>query len=199
MNDPLQEPSSRTDPLSFVLIKLMKGILYLDEDPALWQQLLHLQTRVRDYVRIIGLNLSLMEDEGIAWLSVRQPEPGEPELPSLVSKRQFSYPVSLLLALFRRKLAEHDAHSGEQRLILDREEITEQLRLFLPQGSNEARLIDQVDSYINKVIEAGFARRLHNDASKIEIKRIIKAFVDAQWLHDFNERLADYAQYAGEA
>jgi len=44
--------------------------------------------------------------------------------------------------------------------------------------------MDQVDTWINKVVELGFARRLHNDTNKIEVRRIIKAFVDAQWLHD---------------
>ena len=28
----------------------------------------------------------------------------------------------------------------------------------------------------------------------IEVRRIIKAFVDAQWLADFDERLAEYRQ-----
>ena len=55
--------------------------------------------------------------------------------------------------------------------------------------------MDQVDAHINKVIGLGFARRLHNDPNKIEVRRIIKAFVDAQWLHEFEQRLQDYAVY----
>ncbi len=182
---------------SLLLIKLMKGVFYLDDDPALWQQLLELQAKVRDYVRVIGLDLSLMEDEGIAWLTVRTAEEGEMELPSLVNKRQLSFPISLLLVLLRRKLVEHDASSGDSRLILDKEDIVEQLRIFLPTGSNEARWMDQVDTYINKVVELGFVRRLQNDTNKIEVRRIIKAFVDVQWLHHFDERLQAYAAHAG--
>lgn len=193
-----QTESSNPDVLSLVLIKLMKGVLYFEQDPLLWHHLLQLHHKVRDYVQLIGLSLSILEDEGIAWLSVHQREEGEPELPSLINKRQLSYPVSLLLALFRRKLVENDASSGEQRLILDKEDIVEQLRLFLPSDSNEARLMDQIDTYINKIIELGFVRRLHNDSNKIEVKRIIKAFVDAQWLHHFAERLEAYATYAKE-
>jgi hypothetical protein len=37
---------------------------------------------------------------------------GEPELPRLVPRRQLSYPVSLLLALLRKKLVEFDAAAG---------------------------------------------------------------------------------------
>lgn len=195
LNSNLDE--SQDKQLSLILIKLMKGVLTVDEDEKLWHHLLRLQTQVRDYVRVLGLDLSLIEDEGVAWLITRKGEEGESELPSLINKRQLSYPVSLLLVLLRRKLVEHDASSGEQRLILNKEDVVEQLRIFLPVGSNEARLMDQVDSHINKIIELGFLRRLRNDPSKLEVRRIIKAFIDAQWLHDFDLRLKEYAEYHG--
>lgn len=185
--------------LSLVVIRLMKGVLAIDEDEKLWHHLLRLQSQVRSYVRVLGLELSLVEDEGVAWLRTRKSEEGEAELPRLISRRQLSYPVSLLLALLRRKLVEHDASSGEQRLILNKEDVVEQLRVFLQAGTNEARLMDQVDTYITKVVELGFLRRLTNDPSKLEVRRIIKAFVDAQWLHTFDQRLQEYAEYSSLA
>ena len=66
------------------------------------------------------------------------------------------------------------------------------LRVFLPEGSNEARLIDQVDTQLTRVIERGFARRLRGQDQMIEVQRILKAFVDAQWLAEFDARLAAY-------
>ena len=199
MNEALEKNQNDTpsEPLSLVVLKLMKGVLAIDEDEKLWNHLLSLQTQVRDYIRVMGLELSISEDEGVAWLSTQKAEDGRAELPRLINKRQLTYPVSLLLALLRRKLVEHDASSGEQRLILNKDDVVEQLRVFLPVGSNEARLMDQVDSHINKIIELGFLRRLHNDPTKLEVRRIIKAFVDAQWLHDFDLRLQEYAQYSG--
>jgi len=71
----------------------------------------------------------------------------------------------------------------------------ELIRVFLPAGSNEARLIDQVDTHLNKVAELGFVRRLKTQPGQpatIEVRRILKAFVDAQWLADFDARLAAY-------
>lgn len=188
---------SQSTMLSLILIKLMKGVLSIDEDEKLWHYLLKMQTQVRDYVRVLGLELSLIEDEGFAWLMTQKSAEGEPVLPSLINKRQLSYPVSLLLVLLRRKLVEHDASSGEERLILHKEDLVEQLRIFLPSGTNEARLMDQIDTHINKIIELGFLRRLRNDPSKLEVRRIIKAFIDAQWLHDFEQRLKEYAEYNG--
>ena len=44
-------------------------------------------------------------------------------------------------------------------------EVVEMIRVFLPQGSNEARLIDQVETHLNKVAELGFVRRLKPSAA----------------------------------
>jgi Domain of unknown function (DUF4194) len=183
---------SQDNRLSLLLIALMKGVLYQEQDAGLWQQLLELQARVRDYVVVLGLELMLDEAEGYAWLRTRATEGNGTELPRLVGRRQLSYPVSLLIALLRRKVAEFDAGGGDTRLILSRDDIVEVMRTFLPPGSTEARLVDQIDAHINKVIELGFARRLRGQEQMIEVRRILKAFVDAQWLNEFDARLQSY-------
>jgi len=185
--------------LSRVLVGLMKGVVYREGDATLWQDLLALQARVRDHVAVLGLELMLDEAEGYAFLRTRPSNEGEPELPRLVQRRALSFAVSLLLALLRKKLAEFDAGGGDTRLILSRDEIVELIRVFLPAGSNEARLIDQVDTHINKIIELGFLRRLKAQGGEFEVRRLLKAFVDAQWLAEFDQRLAAYrAQLGGQ-
>lgn len=95
-------------------------------------------------------------------------------------------------------MAEFDAHGGETRLVLSRDDIVELMRVFLPEGSNETRLIDQVDATISKVVDLGFLRRLKTTAgaaqngNQYEVRRILKAFVDAQWLAEFDARLESY-------
>lgn len=185
--------------LSRVLIALMKGVVYREGDEEIWQALLNVQARVRDYVAVLGLELLLDEAEGYACLRSRPLAEGEAELPRLVAKRQLSFPVSLLLALLRKKLVESDAGGGDARLILSREQVVEMIRLFLPAGSNEARIADQVDTHLNKIVELGFVRRLRGQEDHIEVRRILKAFVDAQWLADLEQRLAaERAQPQGE-
>jgi hypothetical protein len=181
--------------LSLVLINLLKGVLYQEQDPKTWQQLMNLQAQVRDYVSVLGLELMLDEAEGFAWLRTRSTNEGDAELPRLVGRRQLSYPVSLLIALLRRKLAEFDAGGGDTRLILSRDDIVELMRTFMPPGSTETRLVDQIDAHLNKVIDLGFARRLRGQEQMIEVRRILKAFVDAQWLEDFDQRLQAYQQH----
>ncbi len=186
--------------LSTLLIGLLKGVQYREQDESLWAALLNLQARVRDYVAVLNLDLVLDEAEGYAFLK-RRPEPPEddpsPRLPRLIARRQLSFPVSLLLALLRKKLAEFDASGGDTRLVLARDEIVELVRVFLPAGPNEARLIDQMETTINKVVELGFLHKLKTAGSatgpaSYEVRRILKAFVDAQWLAEFDARLAVY-------
>lgn len=180
--------------LSAVLIPLLKGVTYRADDAAHWNALLQLQGRVRDHVAVLGLELMLDEAEGYAFLRSR-PDPEDdaaPKLPRLVARRPLSFAVSLLLALLRKKLAEFDAAGGDTRLILSREQVAELLRVFLPEGSNEARLIDQVDTHLNRIIDLGFVRRLRGQDGMFEVQRILKAYVDAQWLAEFDARLATY-------
>jgi hypothetical protein len=183
--------------LSTLAITLLKGVLYREEDQQLWNALLGLQARLRDYVSVLALDLVLDESEGYAFLRSRPEAIGDAadaRLPRLVARRPLSFPVSLLLALLRKKLAEFDAGGNDTRLVLSREDIVGLVSVFLPERSNEAKLVDQIETYINKVIELGFLRRLKGASgpATFEVRRILKAFVDAQWLADFDTRLDAY-------
>ncbi len=194
--------SSRFAPeLSQLMVHLLKGVLYREDDERLWACLLRLQARVREQSGVLLLDLVLDEAEGYAFLKSR-PDPedsdGAPRLPRLVARRPLSYPVSLMLALLRKRMAEFDASGGDTRLVLSRDEMVELVRVFLPNGTNEARLIDQVDATIAKVVDLGYLRRLRpaagadQDRGPYEVRRILKAFVDAQWLAEFDTQLEVY-------
>jgi hypothetical protein len=171
--------------------------MYREEDERLWGALLGLQARLRDYVTVLGLELVLDEAEGYAFLRSRPEQSGEePEtkFPRLVARRPLSFSISLLLALLRKKLAEFDASGSDTRLVLSRDDIVGLVSVFLPERSNEAKLVDQIETHINRVVELGFLRRLKSATGPVtfEVRRILKAFVDAQWLADFDARLATY-------
>ena len=74
---------------SVVMITLLKGVVYADENVKLWQNLLSFQARIRDYVREIGLELVIYEDEGFAWLQTATSHEGQTDLPRLVMKRPY--------------------------------------------------------------------------------------------------------------
>lgn len=190
-------PAAQADQLPALAVALLKGVLYREADERLWNALLNLQSRVRDYVAVLNLELALDEAEGYAFLRSRAVDDDEAtaKMPRLVARRPLSFPVSLLLALLRKKLAEFDA-SGGTRLVLTRDEIVQLVAVFLPTGSNESRIVDQIEAHINKVVDLGFLRVLKASSGPpgYEVRRILKAFIDAQWLAEFDSRLEHYRQ-----
>ncbi len=189
---------STTDGLPVVLIQLLKGIIDRESAPELWQTLCAQPAQVRDYFGRIGLELTLDEVEGYAYLRQRAATEVEPELPRLVVRRQLSYPVSLLLAVLRKRLAEHDASSGDTRLVLGETEIVDLVRLFQPDTSNDAKLVDRIVRDIANVVDLGFLKPMKGRSDSYEVRRILRSFVDAQWLGELNQRLTAYATHGRE-
>ncbi len=209
-NESPSAPAPALPALSQLMILLLKNVLYREDDEVLWSRLLEWQAQVREQAGVLALDLVLDEAEGYAFLKARggADDDDMPALPRLIARRPLTYAVSLLLALLRKRLAEFDAHGGDTRLVLTRDDLVELLRVFLPDGSNEARLVDGVDATISKVVDLGFLRRLKpatglgtsagsggragQDQGSFEVRRILKAFIDAQWLADFDARLEGY-------
>ena len=184
--------------LGVVVTHLLKGVLYRDANDTVWDQLIALRTEASDYVTVIGLSLEIDEAEGYAYLRSSETNDGEPGLPRLIARRTLSFHLSVLIALLRKKLAEFDANSADTRLVISSDQLVEMMRLFMPDSSNDARLVDQIEADINKAVDLGFLRRLRNEPNVFEVRRIIKAFVDGQWLADFDQRLREYRrQLAG--
>jgi hypothetical protein len=67
------------------------------------------------------------------------------------------------------------------------------VRVFFADGSNEARFRDRMDQHLNRVLEMGFLRRLRGRDDTFEVRRILKTFVDAQWVGDVEQRLKEHA------
>lgn len=197
---PLNHAENQVDnALPAILVHLLKGVIYEDRHSKLWHDCLQLQSAVRDYFRVLGLELYLDESEGYAFLKqqdVDEDNADQMSIPRLIPRRSLTFPVSLLLVLLRKRLAEEDATGGETRVILSKEQVIDMMLLFMPQQKNEARLNDQIGTAINRAVDYGFLRKLTQGADLFEIRRILKAFVDAQWLDEFQTHLDSYQQHA---
>ncbi len=197
--------------MSRVAVLLLQGVVARDSGPMDFQAVERHQTALRDYFSVVGLDLVIDTSEGFAFVRSRDRDPdadsADPlgSIPRLAVRRQLSFPVSLLVALLRKRLAEFDARGGDTRLVLSRNDIVELVRVFLPDRSDEAKLMANLDTYVNKVIDLGFLRRLGASATSagsvgsagFEVRRTIKAFVDAQWLAEFDAKLARYRAALG--
>ena len=178
-----------------VITYLLKGILYQEEKPELWNAFITYENAIQDYFKVIGLAVQLYKSEGFAYLITIENDASEKSLPSLITRRPLSYPVSLILVLLRRKMTEFETSSNEERLILEKEEVIDMDSAFFSSGSNEVKYQKKIDAYLQKINDLGFIRFLSDKKDKIEVKRVLKAFVDAQWLSDFNTKLAKYKAY----
>jgi len=180
-------------------IPLLRGVVYADTHPGAWQALLAIPAQVRDYLATIGLEVLIDESEGHAFLRNAVAGPEETEMPRLIARRPLTYRVSLLLVLLRRRLLELDSQGDQTRLIVTRDDAVDLVRTYHPARLNEARLSDEVEADLRKIVELGFARTLRDQPHTYEVRRIIKAFVDAQWLAEFDAKLAEYQRLGAPA
>lgn len=198
-----EQSSTRFDPeVSPVLIALLKGVIYREGELNLWTTLLRLRAEVGEFGLALGLTLQVDETEGFAFLRSPANDAAEEEqpLPRLVPRRQLTYYDSLLLALLRRKLAEFDASGTENRLVLRVDQLFDLAALFLPEHTDEVRLRVRIGTSVERLREYGFLRKLKSTGSEdtFEVMRILKAFVDAQWLGGLERGLAAYREHGLE-
>lgn len=176
------------------VIPLLRGVVYSGTHTRAWAAITRMESTIRDYVRPLNLDLFVEPTEGFAYL--RRRKDVEPGSPMLLRRRALPYRVSLMLALLRRQLAHLDTQGDAGRLVMSREDLVEMVRTYHPERGNETRLHDAVDADVNKLVEMGFCRRIRGQDGQVEVLRVVKAFVDAEWLAEFDQRLAAYAAYA---
>ncbi|REF29182.1 DUF4194 domain-containing protein [Calidifontibacter indicus] len=175
------------------IIRLMQGVVYKESDESTWQALGRFGPAVRDHFATIGLDVVIDDNEGFAYLVSRPDQEGEDPLPRLVRRRALTYQVSLLLVLLRKRLIEFETSSSDARLVLTTDQLVDLLRVFGTESTNEARLVDQAETTIRKAAELGFLRPLRGQRDQWEVRRILKAYVDAQTMSDFAGKLREYA------
>lgn len=180
---------------STAVILLMKGLFYKEENEKAWYELVGESFgTISDYFETIGAAVHVDEAEGYAYLRQRTFEEDEAALPKVIATRELGYKTSLLCVLLRKKITDFEMKSDDGRAVVSREELIEQITLFLPMRSNEVKLRRDIEQTIGKVEALGFLKKLKKGGDVYEIRRAIKAFVDAQWLGEFDRRLQEYKE-----
>ncbi|MCB1177463.1 MAG: DUF4194 domain-containing protein [Leptospiraceae bacterium] len=181
-------------PYTNVIIKLLQGIIYLDDKE--WNELKKYTDEIKKHFNSLGLALYFDEIEGFSFL--KQMEFSEDETPplKLISKRQLTFSVTMICVVLREQLMQFDSSSSETgKLILSKEEIVNLVNSFYKEDtSNEAKKLDKINSDINKLIEYGFLKWFNESKNLLEVKRIIRAIIDADKLNEIKEKLLEYAK-----
>ena len=193
MNLRVIEMSEINVELSNACISLLKGIIIKENKEKIWDTILNYRNQIEDYFRQLGLTLKLYEEEGYCYL--QQIEDDETNnLLKLVPKIPLSLHLSLLLVSLRKYMLESTAN-GDEKIVISKEEIFIKMKNYLKETSNEIRQEKEITSYIKKIEEMKFIRKLKNSDNKYEILRLLASFVDAQWLDDLNKRILEYKEY----
>ncbi len=185
-------------PIAPAVIKLLQGVVYND-DRTIWNCLIQYQNDIKHHFSGIGIDVIIRESDGFAFLKQKDDPPDqENPLPHLIERRQLSYPVTLLSVLLYEKMVEFESQSRDTtRLILDREDIKDLMRIFLPEGSNEARLMNTIDNHINRLKELGILRELSTSPNKFEVRKILKAKIPIESLQEIKNKLKEHAKLLG--
>lgn len=184
---------NRLLPHAPAIIRLLQGVLHSDDKEA-WALLISYESDVRRYFEGIGLDIIYSEADGYAFLRHQTlPEDCLPKIPRLIEKRSLSYPVTLLCVLLLERLYRHEAEGGDTgRLILTTDDIKAIMADYLPDKPNAAKLIDSIDTHINKLVTAGLIKRLAGSEEKFEVRQVLKAKIPAESLQEIKEKLKEH-------
>jgi len=180
-------------PYSKAVVKLLKhGTVY--SSAAVWEELLYYQEEIQEYVNVIGLELIMRKDEGLAFVTQFEDEEGNTL--GLVSRRQIGFETSIVLVVLRQLLEEFD-HNPTQiqtnEKLISHSGILEEVELFLPEKYNRVKLLQEMDSSIKKLTEFGYLKIVKQEANPLyQIQRVIKDKVTLDILKDFKLKLEEY-------
>lgn len=183
-----------TTPYSKAIVKLLKGVV--ERTSNVWDDIIHYQSEIQEYISQIGLELIVKKDDGFAF--VKQFEDSEGKTLGLVQRRQIGFETSIVLVVLRQSLEEFDSNPTQlatEKFITDTE-IKDELELFLQEGYNTLKFQKDLDSYIKRVVELGYLKEISKKESetKYQIHRIIKEKITLDILQEFKLKLQEYVE-----
>jgi Domain of unknown function (DUF4194) len=190
-----------TQAMSFapLAIRLLKGVIY-EEEARYWNDLLKIhELPLRRYFAQIGLNLIVNRQEGFAYLRQAQQEETETNpLPRLMTRRSLTVDQSILCVLLREHLEDYTINeSASREPILTLRDIRDMVELFFRERNTQQRFLRDVKKTVEDVKKQGFLEELNSgdanlndDELRYRVKRILKAFIGPDELHQLAQQIA---------
>jgi len=191
-------------PYAPVVLKLLQNPLFSDET-ASWNLLLTYLTPVQEYFARIGLELRLDEEDGYAYLHQPLLEDDEGQsiaLPRLTRRDRLTYSTTLLCVLLREWLDQFEStHLDAGKCTITSDQVHELLVPFLPARTDERTLQRRIDATIERLVDLDFLKRMPNTEKPayFEVRRILKAKIDAEKLAEIKEKLVSYGTAESES
>ncbi|MDD6907483.1 MAG: DUF4194 domain-containing protein, partial [Bacteroidaceae bacterium] len=177
-------------PYGYAVVRLLKGPVE-HTDTKIWEAILNYQSDIQKYLSHIGLELIVKRDEGFAY--VKQLVDDEGKTIGLVPRQQLGFEISVILIILRQMLEEFDSNLDElyaTERFVSADELKERIELFLPERFNRVKLLNEIDAYLNRIVNQGFLKVVKRDNVNLyQIHRVIKEKVTLDQLQDFKNKL----------
>jgi hypothetical protein len=186
---------SNLKPYSKAIVKLLKSTI--ERSSNLWDDVVHYQDEIQDFISQIGLELIVKKEEGFAF--VKQFEDSDGNTLGLIIRRQIGFETSIVLVVLRQSLEEFDSNPTQfqvaEKFITD-SEIKEEVELFLPEKFNRVKFVKELDGHIKRIVELGYLKEVSKkeNETKYQIHRIIKEKITLDVLHEFKLKLQTYVE-----
>jgi hypothetical protein len=187
----------RIEPYAAAVRKLLKGVVYHD-DAAAWQQIRDYEYPIREYLGKIGLGMHLDEIGSFAYLhdDTRDDE-SQDTLPALTSRRNLSFPDTLLLVLLRERLDEHEMRDLDgANLILSDDDLLDMVQVFMQDYGDARKIESNTTTSVNRLVRYGFLTK-HGDG-RYMVRSLIRAKIDADELEYIKARIVSYVKQDNE-
>lgn len=181
---------------SLATARLVKGPV--NSSDSVWDDILFYRESIQKYVNIIGLELIIKENDGYAFLKQFIIDDDDNTI-GLVSRKQVGFETSVLLVVLRQVLEDFENNptdfSGSEKFI-DKEELIDQIELFLPEKYDKVGYLKELESYIKRIEKLGYIKRVSTDelTERYKIHKIIKEKVSIDALEEFKNKLKAYVE-----
>ena len=181
------------EPWSSAAVKLLKGVVYHDDQGGTWDEILANVSRLTDYFGRLGLVLIVNEEDGIAWL--HQPDAEElpadyESIPKLFHKVALGFEGTLLCVVLRDELRRNEEEDLQNdRCVVKQADLLETWRMFFPEDADEVRLNDGLSKQLARLEKLKFVRRFEKTPPSWEVRRILKARLPLETLKTIRSEL----------
>lgn len=196
---------SKTSAWAAVCVKLLQGPIYKNENALMWKTLETYRSNIEDWFSAIALKVVMDEADGFAFLSQQaQDDDTDEKIPRLVREYPLSVELSFLCVILREALDLFDASQSQSlALVMKASEIQDRISSFIPESFDQTKIIRDMDSSLNKLVELTFLKEINPEKNsqaethdrEFEVRRIIRAKIDADFIADFKAKLSDLTNY----
>jgi len=189
---PAVEQTLNPDGRKALVMLMQRGVLLAAEHPKVFAHLQRQHAIIRSRLEELHLELVLDEREGVGFIRQRVADEDEETFSGLIQPRTLTLFDTLVLLVLRKHYQERE-NAGEQRILVDLEQLEAGLMPFLPLTNSSRLEKRQLAGTLTRFKERKLLREVRGEEGRYEITPVLRYVVNADFLQ---QMLADYRKLA---